>query len=346
MPHNAHYRVYLGAYTGPDSAANGIRLAYADETGQLRCTDTVADTYDPSFLAISPDGATLFAVNEVPRGRVVAFAVGADGRLTEVNSQPAHGSAPCHVSVHPSGRFLLTANYLSGNVVVHPIGEGGALRQACHAVEHSGLGPDRQRQEGPHAHQIVPSPDGRFALAADLGTDSVYVYAFDADTGHIALKHEVSPRPGGGPRHLAFHPDGERFFLVNELDSTIVECAFDPRTGAVRPRLTRPLLPDDYTGENLAAEVVVTPDGRYVYASNRGHDSIAVFTGEFEPLGFEPALVRGPRHIALSPDGGVLYAAGQLSETVQAFRITGSGGLTPLGEAVHTPAPVCVLPVR
>lgn len=182
-------------------------------------------------------------------------------------------------------------------------------------------------------------------LAADLGTDAVYVYAFDADTGHMALKHEVSPQAGAGPRHLAFHPDGERAFLVNELDSTIVPLAYDPETGELQPGRPRPLVPAGHTGENLAAEVVVSPDGRFVFASNRGHDSIAVFTGELEPLGFVPAGVRGPRHIALSPEGGVLYAAGQLSETVQAFEVSDSGELTTLGDPVSTPAPACVLPV-
>ncbi|MEU6127982.1 lactonase family protein [Saccharopolyspora sp. NPDC047091] len=345
MSVDAQYRVYLGAYTGSDSGANGIRLAFADEAGRLRCTDTVADAYDPSFLALSPDGGTLFAVNEVARGRVVAFQVGADGGLTEINSQPTHGSAPCHLSVHPGGRFLLTANYLSGNVVVHPIGEGGVLREACHAVDHSGQGPDKDRQEGPHAHQIVPSPDGRFALAADLGTDSVYVYAFDGDTGHLALKHEVGWAPGTGPRHLAFHPDGDRGYLVGELTSTITEFAFDAGSGEVRPGRVLPLLPADFTGRSLAAEVVVSPDGRFVFASNRGHDSIAVFAAEgFAQLGVVPAGVRGPRHIALSPRGDVLYAAGELSDTVQAFAVAADGGLTPVGDPVPSPSPVCLLP--
>ncbi|MFR9729314.1 lactonase family protein [Saccharopolyspora sp. MS10] len=346
MPEFAQYRVYVGAYTGPDSAADGIRLAFADATGRLRCADTVAHTYDPSFLALSPDGGTLFAVNEIARGRVVAYAVNPDGTLAEINSQPTHGSGPCHLSVHPSGRFLLTANYLSGNVVVHPIGEGGVLREACHAVEHSGQGPDKDRQEGPHAHQIVPSPDGRFALATDLGTDTVYSYAFDADSGHMALKHEISWEPGTGPRHLAFHPDGDRGYLVGELTSTITEFAFDPEGGEPRPGRTRSLLPAGFEGRSLAAEVVVTPDGRLVLASNRGHDSIAVFSGrDFEPLGVVPAGVRGPRHIALSPSGDVLHVAGELSGEIQAFAVAGDGSLTPSGDPVRTPAPACVLVV-
>lgn len=346
MPEDAQYRVYVGAYTGPESAANGIRLAFADAAGRLRCTDRVADTYEPSFLALAPDGATLFAVNEVAHGRVVAFDVRPDGTLVEINSQPTHGSAPCHLSVHPSGRFLLTANYLSGNVVVHPIGEGGVLREACHAVQHSGQGPDKDRQEGPHAHQIVPSPDGRFVLAADLGTDAVYVYAFDADSGHMVLKHEVAWEAGTGPRHLAFHPNGDRGYLVGELTSTITEFEFDADGGTVRPGRTLPLLPADFAGTSLAAEVVVSPDGRFVFASNRGHDSIAVFSAAgFELVGIFPAGVRGPRHIALSPQGDVLHAAGELSDTIQAFAVSATGGLTPVADPVSSPSPVCLLPV-
>ncbi|MEU5847592.1 lactonase family protein [Saccharopolyspora shandongensis] len=350
MPDNGEYRVYLGAYTGAESAADGIRLAIADPGGALRCTESVAEAFDPSFLAMAPDGATLFAVSELREGRVIAFAVRPDGTLGEINSQPTLGAAPCHLSVHPSGKYLLTANYESGNLVVHPIAEGGVLREPCHVVQHSGSGPNPQRQEGPHAHQVLPDPAGRHVLAVDLGTDSVHVYDFDVDSGHLSLKHEVPVRAGAGPRHLAFHPDGDRAYVLNELASSLTEFGYDPATGELEPGRTLSMLPPGYGQPNLAAEVVVTPDGRFVLGSNRGHDSIAVFRaassdGEFRLVDIRPAGVAEPRHMALSPDGRVLFVAGQRSNDVQAFRIGENGDLTPLGEPVLTPTPVCVLPV-
>ncbi|MEU6267328.1 lactonase family protein [Saccharopolyspora shandongensis] len=349
MPDNGEYRVYLGAYTGAESAADGIRLAIADPSGALRCTESVAEAFDPSFLAMAPDGATLFAVSELREGRVIAFAVRPDGTLGEINSQPTLGAAPCHLSVHPSGKYLLTANYESGNVVVHPIAEGGVLREPCHVVQHSGSGPNPQRQEGPHAHQVLPDPAGRHVLAVDLGTDSVHVYGFDVDSGHLSLKHEVPVRAGAGPRHLAFHPDGDRAYVLNELASSLTEFGYDPATGELEPGRTLSMLPPGYGQPNLAAEVVVTPDGRFVLGSNRGHDSIAVFRtdssdGELRLVDIRPAGVVEPRHMALSPDGRVLFVAGQRSNDVQAFRIGENGDLTPLGEPVLTPTPVCVLP--
>ncbi|PKW15318.1 lactonase family protein [Saccharopolyspora spinosa] len=350
MPDNGEYRIYLGAYTSAESAADGIRLAIADADGALRCTESVAEAADPSFLAMAPDGATLFAVSELRQGRVIAFKVHDDGTLTELNSQPSLGAAPCHLSVHPSGKYLLTANYQSGNLVVHPIADGGVLREPCHVVQHSGSGPNPQRQEGPHTHQVLPDPSGRHVLAVDLGTDSVYVYDFDVDSGHLALKHEVPLRAGAGPRHLAFHPDGERAYVINELASSITAFGYDAETGVLEPGRTLSTLPPDYGRPNLAAEIVVTPDGRFVYGSNRGYDSIAVFRadssdGEFRLVDIRPAVVAEPRHIALSPDGRVLFVAGQRSNDVQAFGIADNGDLTPLREPVPTPTPVCILPV-
>jgi 6-phosphogluconolactonase len=350
MSGGGEYHVYLGAYTGTESAADGIRLAFADMAGRLRCTDRVAETFDPSYLAVSPDGSTLYAVNETTQGRVVAFTVHGDGTLEEINSQPTLGAAPCHLTVHPEGNFLLTANYLTGDLVVHPIYGDGGLREACHVVQHSGHGADPCRQAGPHVHQVLTDPDGRHVLAVDLGTDSVYVYAFDAGTGHLTLREEVAMRAGAGPRHLAFHPSGTRLYLINELASTMTEFGYDPETGMLESGRTLSTLPADYEGRSLAAEVVISADGRFVYGSNRGHDSIAIFragTGEdaFRLVGIRPAGVAGPRHIALSPDGRILFVAGQKSNTVRAFTVEDSGTLAPTGHPVSTPSPVCVLPL-
>lgn len=338
------YRVYLGAYTGAGSAVDGIRLAHADSTG-LRCTDRVATTMDPSFLALAPDGRTLYAVNEISVGRVVAFAVRDDGTLKPINSRLSQGAAPCHLSVHPDGRFLLTAHYGSGELVVHPIGPGGRLKEACHLVKHTGSGAHPHRQVCSHLHQVLADPGGRHVLAVDLGTDSVYTYDFDLGSGHVSLKQEVMVRAGAGPRHLAFHPGGRGLFLINELNSTMTEAGYDPETGIVTPGRTVSTLPADYRGRNLAAEVVVSPDGRYVYGSNRGHDSIAVIEVDgFRLVGTPPAGVAEPRHIAMSPDGRTLLVAGQDSDTVRLFAIDGPE-LVPVGNPVPTPRPACLLPV-
>jgi 6-phosphogluconolactonase (cycloisomerase 2 family) len=345
----SEYRVYLGAYTGTESGAEsgaeGIRLAFADSTGQLQCTDRVAATFDPSFLACSPDGRTLYAVNEVSVGRVVAYEVRADGTLHEINAQFSHGSIPCHLSVHPSGRFLLTAHYGSGELTVHPIGPGGRLSEATHVVQHNGHGADPCRQEGPHVHQVLTAPDGRHVLAVDLGTDSVYTYEFDVDTGHLSLKQEVTLRAGAGPRHLAFHPSGTLLYVVNELSSTMTELEYDPDEGLLTLHETHSMLPPAYTGRSLAAEVVVSVDGRYVFGSNRGHNSIAVFEADdFRLVDLVAAGVDAPRHMALSPDGRILFVAGQESETVRSFEVTGKD-LIPVGVPVATPRPACVLPM-
>lgn len=350
MPASTEHRVYLGAYTGEDSAAKGIGLALAGASGGLRGTGEAAKTPDPSFLAAAPDGSMIYAVNELSAGRVTAFAVREDGTLREVNSQPSLGEAPCHVSVHPSGRFVLTANYVSGNLVVHPVGEGGALREACHIVQHSGSGPNPDRQGGPHAHQVIPDHGGRHVLAVDLGTDSIHVYGFDAESGHLSDGNETKLPAGTGPRHVALAPAGDRMYLVSELASTVTEFDYDPTTGALSPGRTLSTLPDSYAGHNLASEVVVSADGRFVYASNRGHDSIAVYDSgagdrEFRLRDIRSAEVAGPRHIGFSPDGATLFAAGQSSGTVRAFTVGDSGELTPRGELLVTPSPVCVLPL-
>lgn len=345
---NAEYRVYLGCYTGEGFTGQGIGLAWPDVTGALRVSESVTATGNPSFLALAPSGAVLYAVDESATGRVVAFAVGPDGVLNELNSQPTFGAAPCHLSVHPNGDFLFVANYVSGNLVVHPIDPDGVLREPCHMVQHSGSGPNPQRQGGPHAHQILPDPSGRHVLAVDLGTDSIYVYAFDADTGHLAITKEAALRPGSGPRHLAFHPSGDRFYLISELASSLTEVGYDPSSGEMRVGETLSTLPTDYAGTSLAAEVVVSPDGRFVFGSNRGHDSIAVASaqrGEFRLLDIYPARVAEPRHISLAATGRTLLVAGQDSSSVQLFAVGDGGELTPSGTPIHTPCPACVLPV-
>lgn len=350
MLDNAEDRVYVGSYTGEHFSGRGIALATLDATGRpIVSEEVVAETPDPSFLAMAPHAPLLYAVNEVTDGRVTAFAVESDGSLSELNSQPTLGSAPCHLSVHPSGKYLLTANYVSGNLAVHPIDKGGVLREPCHAVQHSGGGPNRQRQLGPHAHQVLPDPSGSHVLAVDLGTDSIYVYDFDERSGHMVIREQAVLPPGSGPRHLVFHPSGGRGYVINELASTVTEFGYDDRSGAIELGETLSTIPGDFEGENLASEVVVTPDGRFVLGSNRGHDSIAVFSaesGDFRRLGVHPAGVGEPRHISMVHDGKVLLVGGQNSSTVQAFSISDTGELASAGEPTTVPCPACLLPAR
>lgn len=348
---NTEFRVYVGSYT-KESLGEGISLARVTADGGFRVSETFRGVADPSFLALAPDKNVLYAVNELAAGRVMAFSIAEDGSLRELNSQPTWGSAPCYVSVHPSGDYLFTANYLSGSFVVHPLGPTGVIREPCHLVQHSGSGPDKDRQQGPHVHQVVPAPSGRHVLTVDLGKDTVTVYDFDGDTGHLALRTELMLPPGHGPRHLAFDPSavsegaGQRYYLVSELASTISEIDCDLHTGEVALRRTVSTLPADFRGENLAAAIVVSPDGRFVFGSNRGHDSVAVFEADgLRLVRHEPARVAQPRHMQLSPDGRFLLVAGQHSSTVQVFRVEASGALRPVGEPVPVSCPACVLPV-
>ncbi len=338
---------YLGTYTSTESPATGIVSAELDSSGLLRSNGRVVPAKDASFLALAPDRTTLYAVREQRQGRVVAFRVCPDGALTELNSQPTQGSDPCHLTVHPNGRYLFTANYGSGDVVVHPLGDGDAIREPCHQAHHSGGGPDRRRQEGPHVHQVVVDPSGAQLLAVDLGTDTVSVYDIDRDGGHLALRSELATHAGSGPRHLAFLPSGTGFLLINELESTVTECGWDPGTATATVYRTVSIVPESFTGMTLAAELVVSPDGRYAFASNRGHDSVAVLDLD-EGLAVReivPAGVRGPRHISLARGGSVLLVAGETSHTVQSFAVE-AGSLRAIGEPVSTPSPVCVLPVE
>ena len=339
-------RVYVGSYTSTESSAVGISLAEVDPSGVLVPTGWAGQATDPSFLALAPDGATLYAVQEQRHGRVTAFRVQDDGSLVELSSQQTLGADPCHLTVHPNGRFLFTANYGTGDLVVHPLAENGAIREPCHQVQHSGSGPDPRRQAGPHAHQVVLDPGARHLLVVDLGTDTVSIYDLDADSGHLALRSELVLHEGAGPRHLAFRRDGRGFLVLNELDSTVTDCRYDPETATATAVSTASTVPESFTGRTSASEIVVTPDGRHAFASNRGHDSVAVLDLDAGTAVREivPARVEHPRHISLTRDGRILFVAGETSHAVQSFAVE-AGALRAIGEPVATPSPACVLPV-
>ncbi|MEU2784925.1 lactonase family protein [Streptomyces sp. NPDC007110] len=338
--------MYLGTYTSVDGGGQGIGTAtYDPVTGRVTGAGTIEGVPDPSYLAVHPDGRTLYAVDERDDGAVTAVRL-ADRKV--LGSRSTGGSAPCHLSVHPGGRWLLSADYGTGSVAVHPIEASGALGERTDLVTHSSPppGPD---QDGPHAHQIVTSPDGRHVLAVDLGTDTVYTYRLDTDAGKLTEVSRARAASGAGPRHLTFHPGGRYAYLANEVDDTVAVCAYDPATG----RLT--IGPGQDTGSgagtNYPAQVAVAPDGRHAWLANRGHDSLARYAVEEDGarlrlLGTVPAGGDFPRQIALSPDGALLFAANQKSGTVAVFQVDAAdGGLRLAGEPFASPVAVCALPL-
>lgn len=343
--------VYLGTYTS--SSTQGVGLAsYDPQSGVLTSTGTLKGVANPSFLAVSGDGTHLYAVDEQSKGSVTAVSVDAQGRLKVLGAQSTGGAGPCHLSVHPGGRHVLSANYDSGSVAVHPIASDGSLKPRSDLVQHTGSGPDPSRQEGPHAHMVLSDPQGRYVLAVDLGTDTVYTYRLDTASGKLAAVSQAHITPGAGPRHLAFHPSGRFAYLANELGNSVIVCGYDPSTGQLTPGTPQPTVPSGPppAERNYPSEVVVSPDGSYVYVSNRGHNSVARFAvgGAGASLTLLDAVPTGgayPRHISLDPSGTLLFAANQNSGTVTTFRRDGSSGaLTATGASFTAPTPVCVLP--
>ncbi|MET9519305.1 lactonase family protein [Streptomyces sp. NPDC002994] len=347
-------RAYLGTYTTQPGGGTGIGLAsYRPRSGQLASTGVLTGVQNPSFLALSPDRRTLYAVDERAKGAVAAVRVGGGAPEVLGRARGTGGADPCHLSVHPDGRFLLTANYTGGSLSVHPIGRGGVLGEVADVVRHTGSGPDPGRQEGPHAHMVVTDPGGRYVVAVDLGTDTVHTYWLDPRSGKLRERQRAAMKPGAGPRHLAFHPSGRHAYVVNELDSSVVVCGYERRSGVLTPGAPQSTLgPGTELDErNYPAGVLVSPDGRFVYVSNRGHDSIAVFGVErggaaLRLVSVVPSGGSYPRHIALDPSGVLLFAANQKSGTVAVFRVDrGTGRLSPAGAVLAAPVPVCVLPV-
>jgi 6-phosphogluconolactonase len=353
----ARLAVYVGTYTGGGS--RGI-YRFELDPGSGAWTDPVlaGESENPSFLAAHPDGRVLYAVNELgtfggsPTGSVSAFAIdGATGNLTLLGQQASGGADPCHLAVDRGGRNVLVANYSGGSVAVLPLDEGGRLKSASTVLRHGGSGPDRARQEGPHAHAVVLDGAERFLLSADLGADRIFVHRFDPATGSVEpnVPEAVAIEPGSGPRHLAWSPSGKVFYVINELRSTVTAFRYDPERGAAASFQTVTTLPDGFSGGNTAAEVVVSPDGRFLYASNRGADSVAVFridaaSGGLTPAGHDSTGGRTPRHFAIDPSGRWLLAANQDSGSIGVFRLDPvTGRLAPVGKPLAISKPVCVL---
>ncbi|MFD5806218.1 lactonase family protein [Streptomyces sp. NPDC127020] len=337
--------LYIGTYTSAEGGGKGVGLAeYDPRTGRITGLGVLTGVGDPSYLAAHPDGRTLYAVSEREEGAVTAVRL-SDRKV--LGSRSTSGAAPCHLSVHPGGRWLLSANYGSGSVAVHPIDASGALGERTDLVTHS-TPPPGPGQQGPHAHQVVTAPDGGHVLAVDLGTDTVYTYRLDEASGRLTEVARARTRPGAGPRHLTFHPGGRHAYLANEVDDTVAVCAYDPRTG----RLTVGEAQSTGTGSgtNHPAQILVTADGSHAFLANRGHNSLTRYAVEADGarlrlLGTVPVGGDFPRQIAFSPDGGLLFAANQRSGTVSVFRVSEGGELRSAGEPFASPVAVCALPL-
>jgi 6-phosphogluconolactonase (cycloisomerase 2 family) len=340
---------YIGSFTS--AGGRGLTAAAVDPgTGGLTALGHTADVQNPSFLTLSADGGTLYTVSETEtEGTAAAFSL-ADPAAPRLLGAPVpvRGGAPTHLAVHQG--HLLTANYSApGSVTVLGLQGDGSLGAVRHVLEHEGNGPNRERQEGPHAHAVLSDPTGRWVLSVDLGTDSVRVCELDPESGELEIERELGLRSGIGPRHLAFHPAGGHAYVMNELDSVVTVCRWDADKGSLRPLDEVRVLPEDSSGgENFPSELVVSPDGRFAWAANRGHNSIAVLgvdeTGErLELLDTVSCGGDWPRHLTLDPSGSRLYAANQHSGDVTWFDVDPATGIPKQAGALELPAVSCVL---
>jgi 6-phosphogluconolactonase len=348
--------VYVGTYT--DGTSRGIyRLTFDAAAGTMTEPVLAVETKNPSFLALHPSGRFLYAVGEISSfegqktGAVSAFAIDAKtGDLALLNQQSSEGAGPCHLVVDKTGRNVLVANYGGGTVAVLPIDDAGRLKPASSVQAHQGAGPNKGRQEKPHAHGIYLDAAERFALSPDLGADRVFVYRFDSTKGTLEPHGAGSLEPGSGPRHLAFHPSGKYLYVINELLSTVTAFSYDAEKGALAPLQTVTALPEGFSGTSWTAEVAVSSDGRFVYGSNRGDDSLAVFrvdaaTGRLTATGHAPVGGKTPRHFTIDPTGRFILAGHQGSGTIAVLRLDPETGVPALvGSPVKVDKPVCLLP--
>ena len=349
--------VFVGTYTEPEgSQSEGIYVYRMDpSSGKLTFERVLKGIVNPAFLAIHPRQGFLYAVSEVQGfagqvgGGVSAISIDTtSGSLSLLNHQFSHGEHPCHVSVEQTGRFALVANYTSGSIAMFPIQTDGRLGPASEVIQHSGSSVHPERQAGPHAHCILPDPTNRFAIVTDLGLDKILIYRMDLEAGKLHKHAETKVQAGAGPRHLTFHPNGQYAYLINELNSTLTGYRYHADAGTFEELQTVPALPGDFKDENLCADVHVSPDGKYLYGSNRGHDSIVCFlidenTGLLTYQNHTSTEGREPRNFAISPDGTFLLVANQNTNNILTFKIDPtSGQLLQTRHKVEVSMPVCL----
>ena len=352
--------VYTGTYTSGKSRSKGIYIYKLNlDSGELKPYKIVENVVEPSYLAIDKSRKYLYAVNETVEyegkksGAVSAFAIDQKtGDLTFLNKQASLGGAPCFVTVSENGDFVLVANYVGGNVAVFPIEADGKLGGFTDLEQNNGTGPNKERQEAAHAHSINLDRKNKFAVACDLGVDKVFVYEYDDKTGKLKSNAEqpfFQTKPGAGPRHFAFHQNGKHAFVINELDSTVTALEFDAKRGTLKEIQTVSTLPADFQGtNNTCADVHVSPNGKFLYGSNRGHDSIVSYkinaqNGKLELIEHTSTQGKTPRNFVIEPGGRFLLAANQNSDSIVVFRIDDkTGRLSAVGNPVAAPMPVCL----
>jgi 6-phosphogluconolactonase len=349
---------FVGTYTTHGS--KGIYAYKFDAaTGKLISLGLAAETPQPSFVIASRDGQFLYAANEMgdfggqKSGAVSAFAIEADGKLKLLNQLASRGADPAHITLDRTGKYLIATNYTGGNITVFPIEQNGGLGQASDFIQHKGSSVNRQRQEGPHPHEVVMSPDNRFVLVPDLGLDEIVIYPFDAAKGKLGTSHAVKVASGSGPRHIAFSKDGQFVYLMTEMASTVVVYSYDKSDASLKELQTISSLPADFKGENGGAEIELHPTGQFLYVSNRGdNNSIAVFaidpkSGKLKLEQIGSTQGKTPRHFAIDSSGKWLLAENQDSDNIVTFKIDAkSGHLTTSGEQVQISSPTCIEFVR
>ncbi|MEN8113297.1 MAG: lactonase family protein [Actinomycetota bacterium] len=348
-------KLYVGTYTQQVSSriqSTGVGITVLDydtSTGALSQVQQLPGIENPSYLAVSPDGRVLHAVSETEDGQVMSYEIDYDtGHLSLIGSQSSRGARPCYVAMDSRARAAFVSNYKSGSVAMFPIRADGSLAEATSFVQHNGMGPDTVRQAGPHAHCVVVAPTDDHAFVADLGADAIFGYALDYEHFEMVPHARLNLMPGSGPRHLVFDPQGRLAFVINELDSTLAGLAYDAENGTLKAVASLPTVPDSFGNENLCADIQVHPLGEFVYCSNRGHDSIAMYrvnqeTGRLRLLGYRSTEGKGPRNFKISPDGRRLLVANQDSNNIVTLEIDVESGI--IGETVSVAVvarPVCM----
>ena len=345
---------YIGTYTsGISKGIHRSELNLAD--GTLSPPQLVVEVDNPTFLAMHPSLDVLYSSSEIRKdgkrenARVIAYQIGKDGTLQELNSQPAGGDGPCFVSTDNAGQLAFVANYGSGSVSAYSLGPAGELLARTSNIQHRGKSVNAARQEGPHAHCILVDPSDKYVCAVDLGIDQIIIYAIDRDSGVLTnTGRPFKPTAGFGPRHLAFHPNGSHAFVIHELVSQLSACTWDASSGELSEIHHVSTLPNDFDGPSITAEVLVHPNGKFVYGSNRGHDSIAVFrfdetSGRLALVSHASTMGKTPRNFRIDPTGSFLLVENQDSDSIFSFRIHQENGtLEQVGEPIQVGMPCCI----
>lgn len=350
---SAKEMMYVGTYSVRGS--EGIYVFEFDrKAGTMRPVQSVSNAKSPSFLAVHPSGKYLYSVNEAAEktGGVSAYAIDqSTGKLTFLNAESSLGSSPCYISIDQTGKTAFIANYGGGNLVVLPIKANGTLGEPTDNVQDTGNGPNKERQEKPHVHSATVAPDNRFVYAADLGTDKLNIFAADVKASKVtpATPSYATVKPGSGPRHFTFHPNGKYAYLVEELTSSVAVFSWNSKTGALTLLEDGvKTLPADFNGQNTSADIHIDPSGKFLYQSNRGHNALAIFAigndGKLTKVGDQSTEGKTPRNFLIDPKGDFVFVAHQDSDNITIFkRNQQTGQLTYTGQSIKVPAPVCVI---